>query len=74
MSDHRLTLIQGVIVHPTDGGGLTWEQYKRGIEVWRAEHNDKPVSPPPVGKKTVLKIAHFNDVYQVSNQKIKVFA
>jgi hypothetical protein len=61
---------QGVLVRHTDPGGLTWEQYEIGIEAWRAEH-DKHVTPPP-DNKNVIKIAHFNDVYQVSNQKVKV--
>ncbi|KAG2140515.1 Metallo-dependent phosphatase [Suillus bovinus] len=62
---------QGVLIRHTNPGGLTWEQYEQGIEVWRAEHDRvKPVTPPP-GKKNVLKIVHFNDVYQVSNQKLE---
>ncbi|KAG1894078.1 uncharacterized protein F5891DRAFT_736957 [Suillus fuscotomentosus] len=62
---------QDVLVRHTDPGGLTWEQYEQGIKVWCAEHDVKPVTPPP-GNENVLEIAHFNDIYQVSNQKLNV--
>ena len=63
--------LQGVLVHPTDPRGLTWEQYNQGIETWRVDQGHKPVTLPPSNKK-VLKIAHFNDVYQIFNQKVEV--
>ncbi|KIK95089.1 hypothetical protein PAXRUDRAFT_407850 [Paxillus rubicundulus Ve08.2h10] len=62
--------VQGVTIHVcSNKGGLTWEDYSRGIELWR-RNQGKP-SPPPTGS-TELRIAHFNDVYQVSDQKIQV--
>ncbi|KAG1894051.1 uncharacterized protein F5891DRAFT_734637 [Suillus fuscotomentosus] len=68
---HVSKLLQGVLVRHTDPGGLTWEQYEQGIKVWCAEHDVNPVTPPP-GNENVLEIAHFNDIYQVSNQKLNV--
>ncbi|EIN11144.1 Metallo-dependent phosphatase [Punctularia strigosozonata HHB-11173 SS5] len=47
---------------------LTWEIYAAGIERWR-ERAKQPVDQPTT---TTLNIAHFNDVYQVSDQKIHV--
>ena len=41
---------------------MTLEAYNRAIELWR----DSKTKP----KATTLGIAHFNDVYQVSAQKI----
>ncbi|TFK22412.1 Metallo-dependent phosphatase [Coprinopsis marcescibilis] len=53
----------GVINHPSNGQtGLTLAAYNQGLELWRASKT-KP-------KATTLGIAHFNDVYQVSAQKI----
>ncbi|KAJ3552991.1 hypothetical protein NM688_g3854 [Phlebia brevispora] len=48
--------------------GLTWETYSAGIELWQR----RPPQPGGTSKSTVLNIAHFNDVYQVSQQKIHV--
>jgi 5'-nucleotidase len=48
--------------------GLTWEIYRKGIERWGSVKD----SSHPTSKATTLGIAHFNDVYQVSNQKIHV--
>ncbi|KAJ3538174.1 hypothetical protein NM688_g6557 [Phlebia brevispora] len=45
--------------------GLTWEIYSRGIERWRRQSTSDDSST-----STVLNISHFNDVYQVSEQKI----
>ncbi|KAG1894071.1 uncharacterized protein F5891DRAFT_985319 [Suillus fuscotomentosus] len=56
---------EDVLVRHTDPGGLTWEQYEQGIKVWCAEHDVKPVTPPP-GNENVLEIAHFNDIYQAA--------
>ncbi|KAG5220150.1 Metallo-dependent phosphatase [Salix suchowensis] len=58
----------GITVHNCKSQeGLTWETYSAGIENWRCNQTS---SPPKAS--TLLGIAHFNDVYQVSNQKIKV--
>lgn len=48
--------------------GLTWEIYSKGIEHWR-HTKDSPQTTP---KSTILNITHFNDVYQVSDQKIHI--
>ncbi|KAJ7511422.1 Metallo-dependent phosphatase [Mycena galericulata] len=61
--------------------GLTWDIYDQGIERWRnkkankhtgSDHGPPPPYQPETGKSgtTVLRIAHFNDVYRVSDQKI----
>ncbi|THU84298.1 Metallo-dependent phosphatase [Dendrothele bispora CBS 962.96] len=46
---------------------LDWETYCAGIEKWRQFSQSLTGSG-----STVLGIAHFNDVYQVSDQKISV--
>ncbi|KAK7458726.1 hypothetical protein VKT23_009725 [Stygiomarasmius scandens] len=48
--------------------GLDWETYIGGIAEWRKNQSSQ-LGP---GSTTVLGIAHFNDVYQVSDQNIKV--
>ncbi|EIW81814.1 Metallo-dependent phosphatase [Coniophora puteana RWD-64-598 SS2] len=72
--------MQGVFVRAVDRGGLTWEQYSQSIEAWRTKGSDTDSRPKPEtnpsqastgASNNVLKIAHFNDVYQVSNQKLK---
>ncbi|KAJ8501489.1 hypothetical protein ONZ45_g12136 [Pleurotus djamor] len=46
--------------------GLTWERYSAGLDAWRCTQD-----PQPTGS-TTLNIAHFNDVYQVTDQTIRV--
>ncbi|KAJ8094243.1 hypothetical protein PM082_006782 [Marasmius tenuissimus] len=48
--------------------GLTWEIYSKGIAHW-VEKQKKRSAP---GTATTLSIAHFNDVYQVGDQEIKI--
>ncbi|KAL4266750.1 5'-nucleotidase family protein [Pleurotus pulmonarius] len=71
-SDSRSNSVQtelGITVHNCKSQeGLTWDTYTAGIENWRRNQT----SPSPPKASTLLAIAHFNDVYQVSNQKIKV--
>ena len=49
--------------------GLTWEAYSHGVECWRK--NVEASASAPL-EPTILNIAHFNDVYQVTDQKIYV--
>ncbi|KAK1227919.1 hypothetical protein PQX77_009058 [Marasmius sp. AFHP31] len=59
----------GVVVNDCPAEtGLTWEIYSKGIAHWVKKQNK---SPTP-GSATTLSIAHFNDVYQVGDQKVKI--
>lgn len=52
----------------TEDQGLTWEVYSAGIERWRQSYTPPMQLPPPVK----LSVAHFNDVYQVSEQTLVI--
>ncbi|KAJ8502019.1 hypothetical protein ONZ45_g11924 [Pleurotus djamor] len=57
----------GVSGHASDPAtGLTWERYSAGLDAWRRGKEPKPIG------STTLGIAHFNDVYQVTDQTIFV--
>ncbi|KAJ8514906.1 hypothetical protein ONZ45_g7602 [Pleurotus djamor] len=46
--------------------GLTWERYTAGLDAWRR------TKAPKLTGSTTLGIAHFNDVYQVTDQIVSV--
>ncbi|KAH8107089.1 Metallo-dependent phosphatase [Cristinia sonorae] len=54
----------GLKMTTTDHKGLTWPQYNQSIALWRGEN----LTPEPTEPLKELKIAHFNDVYKVSDQ------
>ena len=63
-------LLVGVVVNdcPPETG-LTWEIYSKAIAHWVETKDGKGPTP---GSTTKLQIAHFNDVYQVGDQKVQV--
>lgn len=65
-----LSFLVGVVVNKcATNTGLTWDVYSKGIAHW-AEKKNGGGSPGSAGTK--LSIAHFNDVYQVGDQKVKI--
>lgn len=48
--------------------GLTWEIYSKAIADWVGKQNKVPAP----GLATTLGIVHFNDVYQVGDQKVEI--
>ncbi|PPR01109.1 hypothetical protein CVT24_000405 [Panaeolus cyanescens] len=60
----------GVVVHKCPTDGLSFETYMKGIAHWTEKQSNDLA--PASGLSTKLCIAHFNDVYQVGDQKVKV--
>ncbi|KAF5384466.1 hypothetical protein D9757_006409 [Collybiopsis confluens] len=57
-----------VVVDCPTSTGLTWQSYEKGIARW----TEKKQKKPPLKSTKTLSIAHFNDVYQVGEQQVKI--